>query len=232
MPRPVLAQALLAFPAVDFINAYGLTETSAGVTFLPPAELRTALTSSDPRVAARLGSAGRPIPGVELQVRAENGTVVAPGVAGDLYVRGAQVSRAYLETGSALDVDGWFPTRDRGYIDEDGYLFVEGRTDDVIIRGGENIAPAEIEDVLAEHPAAAAVVAVGVPDDEWGERIVAVVVPVDGQSPDPQRLRAFVRDRLRGSRTPDEVVLRAALPLTDTGKVLRRVLVAELTTVH
>jgi acyl-CoA synthetase (AMP-forming)/AMP-acid ligase II len=126
-----------------------------------------------------------------------------------------------------VDGDGWFPTRDRAWVDPEGYLFIEGRTDDTIIRGGENIAPAEVEDVLVEHPDVHEVAVVGVPDDEWGECIVAVVVP--HREVDPEDLRAFARKTLRGSRTPDRIVFRDELPVTPTGKLLRRVLVDELT---
>ena len=141
-------------------------------------------------------------------------------------MRGAQVSGEYQGVGSVLDDEGWFPTRDRGRLDADGYLFVDGRADDTIIRGGENIAPAEIEDVLVEHPAVDQVAVLGAPDEEWGERIVAVIVPAVGADPDPQDLRAFVRARLRSSRTPDELIFRSDLPYTATGKVLRRELLA------
>jgi acyl-CoA synthetase (AMP-forming)/AMP-acid ligase II len=104
-------------------------------------------------------------------------------------------------------------------------VFVEGRADDTIIRGGENIAPAEVEDVLVEHPDIREVAVVGVPDDEWGECIVAVVVA--HREVDPEELRAFARKSLRGSRTPDRIVFRAELPVSATGKLLRRVLVDE-----
>jgi acyl-CoA synthetase (AMP-forming)/AMP-acid ligase II len=228
MPRPVLERALHSFPQVDFLQSYGLTETNGGITALRPEDHRVALASDDPAVAARLGSVGPTLPGIELQVRAADGTALTAGEVGELWVRGRRVSRAYLGTGSALDPDGWFPTRDFGYVDRDGFVFIEGRTDDVIIRGGENIAPAEIEDVLVEHPAIEEVVVVGVPDEEWGERITAVIVLADGASADAEELRAFVRARLRGSRTPDDVVFRTELPYTDTGKVKRRVLVREL----
>jgi len=228
IPRSVLEQALRAFPATDFVHGYGLTETSAGVTALLPDEHRAALASDDPVVAARLGSAGRAVDGVALQVRGPDGTVLAAGAAGELWVRGAQVSGEYAGAGSLLDADGWFPTRDRAHLDPDGYLFVHGRLDDTIIRGGENIAPAEIEDVLDRHPAVHAVAVVGLPDEEWGERIVAVVVA----RPDTTatELAAFVRERLRGSRTPDEIIFRDELPYTDTGKIMRKALVAQLRT--
>ncbi len=127
-----------------------------------------------------------------------------PGEQGLVFVRGEQVSGEYA-TGSLLDEQGWFPTRDRGWLDADGYLFIEGRADDTIIRGGENIAPAEIEDVLSAHPDVTDVVVLGVPDDEWGQRIEAVVVTGGGTA--EQELRDWVRARLRSSKTPDRIVL-------------------------
>jgi acyl-CoA synthetase (AMP-forming)/AMP-acid ligase II len=225
--HPVLAAALKAFPETGFVNAYGLTETSSTIALLDADDHRAALTSDDPAVQARLSSAGRLIPGIEAQVRDEDGSVLPAGEAGELWVRGPQVSGEYLGKGSVVDGDGWFPTRDRAWVDPEGYLFIEGRTDDTIIRGGENIAPAEVEDVLVEHPDVHEVAVVGVPDDEWGECIVAVVVP--HREVDPEDLRAFARKTLRGSRTPDRIVFRDELPVTPTGKLLRRVLVDELT---
>jgi acyl-CoA synthetase (AMP-forming)/AMP-acid ligase II len=168
------------------------------------------------------------VPTVEVQVRSADGTVLGPGETGELFVRGEQVSGRYTGIGSVLDADGWFPTKDVAYLDEGGYLFIGGRSDDTIIRGGENIAPAEIEDVLVEHRRVRQCVVVGADDDEWGQIIVAVVVPDRGFEPDPEELRDFVRKRLRGSRTPDRIVFRAELPTNATGKVLRRELVDEL----
>ncbi|WP_054815031.1 class I adenylate-forming enzyme family protein [Nocardia arizonensis] len=225
MPRPVLAKALRAFPGVGFCNAYGLTETSSTLALLGPDDHRVALESDDPVVRERLGSVGRPVPGIEIQVRDDRGNVVSAGVVGELYVRGSQVSGEYVGKGSALDVDGWFPTRDRAWIDEEGYLFIGGRADDTIIRGGENIAPAEIEDVLFSHPGVRDVAVIGLPDEEWGQKLVAVVVPEPEKSPDVEELRGYVRSKLRGSRTPDEIVWEEVLPTTPTGKVLRRALV-------
>jgi acyl-CoA synthetase (AMP-forming)/AMP-acid ligase II len=225
MPSAVLRTALAAFPSVDFVNAYGLTETSSTIAVLGPEDHRAAL-AGDPAAVSRLTSVGRMVPGVQCEIRSERGEPLAPGKTGEIWVRGAQVSGEYQCMGSVLDDDGWFPTRDRGRLDTDGYLFVDGRSDDTIIRGGENIAPAEIEDVLIEHPAVDQVAVLGAPDQEWGERIVAVIVPTVGAKPEPQDLRAFVRARLRSSRTPDEVVFRSDLPYTATGKVLRRELLA------
>jgi len=163
-----------------------------------------------------------------VQIRAEGGEVLGAEEAGELFVRGAQVSGKYAEIGSVLDADGWFPTRDIAYLDADGYLFIGGRSDDTIIRGGENIAPAEVEDLLVEHPHVREVAVVGVEDAEWGQIMVAVVVPVTHITPDAEELREHIRAHLRGSRTPDRVVFREELPTTPTGKVLRRQLADEL----
>jgi acyl-CoA synthetase (AMP-forming)/AMP-acid ligase II len=127
-----------------------------------------------------------------------------------------------------LDDEGWFPTKDIATLDDAGYLFITGRSDDTIIRGGENIAPAELEDVLIEHPQVHEVAVVGVEDPQWGQAIVAVVVPRPGTEPDPEELREHVRKSLRGSRTPDRVVFRDELPTTPTGKVLRREIIQTL----
>ncbi|MGW6421503.1 class I adenylate-forming enzyme family protein [Nocardia sp. NPDC055053] len=224
---PLLRTALRLLPEVGFVNAYGLTETSSTIAVLGPEEHRAALAADDPALARRLGSVGTPVPGIELQIRDEHGTVLPPGVTGELYVRGAQVSGRYTGIGSVLDANGWFPTRDVALLDSDGFLYLGGRSDDTIIRGGENIAPAEIEDVLVEHPQVREVAVIGVDDVQWGQIIVAVVVPGGDHAPDPEELRGFARAGLRGSRTPDRVVFRDSLPATPTGKILRRDLVAE-----
>ncbi len=229
MPPAVLGRAMVAFPEVDFVNAYGLTETSSTIAVLGPADHRDAFASEDPAVRARLGSAGQLVPGMEGQVRDPDGTVLPVGRRGELWVRGAQVSGEYRGLGSVLDDDGWFPTHDVARFDAEGYLFIEGRADDTIIRGGENIAPAEIEDVLGRYPAVRDVAVVGLPDEEWGQRIVAVIVERPNQRIDPEAVQAFVRSHLRGSRTPDEVVVTEELPYGPTGKLLRRDLIRDLT---
>lgn len=225
---PLVRKALELLPAVGFVNAYGLTETSSTIAVLTPDDHRVALGSDDEAVAKRLGSVGQPVPSIEVQIRAEDGTVLGPGETGELFVRGEQVSGRYTGIGSVLDAHGWFPTKDVATLDEDGYLYIGGRSDDTIIRGGENIAPAEIEDVLVEHPDVRDCAVVGPEDPEWGQIIVAVVVPAAGAQPQPEELRDFVRAQLRGSRTPDRVVFRDELPTNATGKVLRRELVSEL----
>ncbi|MGV0849010.1 class I adenylate-forming enzyme family protein [Mycolicibacterium phlei] len=229
VPLPLVRKALELMPDVGFVNAYGLTETSSTIAVLGPEDHRIALASDDEKVLRRLGSVGQPVPGIEVQIRDDEGNVLGPGETGELYVRGEQVSGRYAEIGSVLDENGWFPTKDVAMLDEDGYLFIGGRSDDTIIRGGENIAPAEIEDVLVEHPAVRDCAVFGAEDAEWGQIIVAAVVPANGATPDPEELRGYVRGQLRGSRTPDRVIFLDELPTSPTGKVLRRELVAEFT---
>jgi acyl-CoA synthetase (AMP-forming)/AMP-acid ligase II len=228
MPLPVIERAMRLLPGVDFTNAYGLTETSSTISLLGPEDHRVASASQDPSVRRRLASVGRALPGVEIEVRDENDKPVAPGTAGEIHVRGEQVSGEYQGRGTMLGADGWFPTRDGGFLDEDGYLFVTGRIDDVIVRGGENLSPGEIEDVLHEHPGVGDCAVVGIPDEQWGEAVAAVIVPRAGARPAPEELRAWVRDRLRSSRVPERIEFRDALPYNETGKLLRRKVRAEL----
>ncbi|MFJ4820851.1 class I adenylate-forming enzyme family protein [Streptomyces sp. NPDC088801] len=223
-PRPVVERALRQFPRTGFVNAYGLTETASSVCVLGPDDHWRAITSDDPAVRARLGSVGRPLPGVEVAIRDDDGKPLGPGETGLVFVRGEQISGEYAEPSGGADTDGWFATRDRGRLDEDGYLSIEGRADDTIIRGGENIAPAEIEDVLLQYPGVRDAAVLGLSDPEWGQRLVAVLVGVG----EPDEIRSFAKERLRSSKAPDSIVFRPELPRTPTGKLLRRTLVAEL----
>jgi acyl-CoA synthetase (AMP-forming)/AMP-acid ligase II len=225
----VLVTALRAFPTTGFVNAYGLTETASTIAVLGPEAHRAAITSDDPAVRRRLSSAGQVLPIIEVEIRDDHEQPVAAGETGMIYLRGEQISGEYA-SGSVLDADGWFCTRDRGSLDSEGYLFIEGRADDTIIRGGENIAPAEIETVLLAHPAVREACVVGLPDDVWGQCIAAAVVLHPGHTVDLEALRDHVRNELRGSKTPDTIVIRDSLPHTDTGKMLRRVVLTELTT--
>jgi acyl-CoA synthetase (AMP-forming)/AMP-acid ligase II len=243
VPRPALERALLVLDNVGFVNAYGLTETSSTICVLGPEEHRLAMASQDPLLHERLFSVGRPVEGVEIQIVGESGNPLAPGQTGRIAVRGQQVSGEYAAADQAdraaqdkiariLAEQGWFLTGDLGHLDDEGYLFIEGRGDDTIIRGGENIAPAEIEDVLLEHPSVTAAAAVGLPDDEWGQRILAAVVPKTTATLKSEALRAelleLCRKKLRSSRMPERIEFVQSLPMTDTGKVRRRELLAML----
>lgn len=227
MPRSVVERALSLFPDVDLVNAYGLTETASTVAVLGPQEHRAAFESSDPSIRARLGSVGRPLPTVDVAVRDPFGEPVTAGEVGEIWVRGEQVAGEYQGAGSSLD-DGWFNTRDSGHLDADGYLFVHGRLDDVIVRGGENLSPGEIEAVLLEHPAVVEAAVVGVPDVEWGEQVMAAVVTVTGAAVSEDELRDHVRSQLRSARTPERITFVDDLPFSETGKLLRRVLREQL----
>jgi len=228
MPQSVIERAMKLFPDTRFTNAYGLTETSSTISLLGPDEHRAAAESGDPAIRRRLTSVGRPLPSVEVQICDEAGKPLDSGERGEIYVRGEQVSGEYLGRESTLDGEGWFPTRDSGSMDAEGYIFIEGRADDIIVRGGENLSPGEIEDVLLQHEAVADAAVVGLPDEQWGETVAAAVVTKPGHSASEEEIRSWVKDRLRSSRTPERIDFREELPYNELGKLLRRKLRAEM----
>jgi acyl-CoA synthetase (AMP-forming)/AMP-acid ligase II len=223
MPQSVIEKAMQLFPNCDFANAYGLTETSSTISLLGPQEHRDALSSDDEAVRRRIVSVGQPLPTIEVSIRdADDGRPLPAGERGLIYVRGDQVSGEYRGQGSLLDEDGWFDTRDSGFMDEAGYLFLEGRMDDVIVRGGENMSPGEIEDVLVSHESVSDAAVIGVVDEQWGEAVAAVVVLKAGAVASVSELQQWVKDRLRSSRTPERIEFWDELPYNETGKLLRR----------
>ncbi len=223
MPVETVERAVKVFPDVNFVNAYGLTETSSTVSVLTPADHREAIASSDPLVRGRLGSVGRPLPTVEVDIRDPEGRPLPKGERGEVWVRGEQVAGEYLGR-SVLTDDGWFRTRDAGWLDEGGFLYLDGRLDDVIVRGGENLSPGEIEDMLMRHPAVAEAAVVGVPDPEWGEAVGAAVVLEPGADASAEELQQWVRERLRSTKAPKVIQFREEMPYNETGKLLRRVI--------
>jgi acyl-CoA synthetase (AMP-forming)/AMP-acid ligase II len=227
MPMAIVERAMTLLPGVGFVNAYGLTETSSTIAVLDPEDHRVAFASEEPAVRERLGSVGRPLPTIELEIRDPEGSVLGVGESGEIYVRGEQIAGEY-DGRSALGDDGWFGTNDAGRLDSEGFLFVEGRLDDVIVRGGENISPGEIESVLLEHPGVRDAAVVGVPDDEWGECPAAAIVLEPGVEVTPVELHRWVADRLRSTRAPVVMEVHDELPHSETGKLLRRVLREEL----
>ena len=231
MPLKVIEKAMALFPDTDFTNAYGLTETSSTITVLGPDEHRAAVAAKDEAGRRRLVSVGVPLPGIELEIRDEDGRALPAGERGEIHVRGEQVSGEYEDRGSTVDAGGWFPTRDAGYQDADGYLFLDGRADDVIVRGGENMSPGEIEDVLLEHAAVADAGVVGVPSEEWGEAVASAVVVKPEVPANPAlvaELQAWVKARMRSSRVPERIDFWPELPYNETGKLLRREVKAKL----
>ena len=207
--RATIEAALKVFPRVGFVNAYGLTETSSTIALLTPEDHRTAYASSDPAVRARLSSVGKPVPAVQVRI----------GGDGEILVRGPQVSGLYAGGSSRVDDQGWFHTGDRGRFDIGGYLFITGRLDDMIIRGGENISPVEIEEVLRGFPGVEDAAVVGIEDAEWGQRVAAAV---EGATVDVERLQSWLEGSLPSFKRPTLVVYMDRLPRNDLGKVVRR----------
>jgi len=228
MPLSIIERAMALFPNTDFTNAYGLTETSSTIAVLTPEDHRAAVASTDEKIRRRLISVGRALPGVTIEIRNDEGVTLGAHQRGEIYVKGEQVSGEYEDRGSVIDKQGWFPTRDAGSMDEAGYLFLEGRADDVIVRGAENMSPGEIEDVLLEHPAVSDVAVVGIPDEQWGEAVAAAVVLKTGKHASEEELQNWVKAKLRSSRVPQYIQFRKELPYNETGKLLRRVIKADM----
>jgi long-chain acyl-CoA synthetase len=217
----VLLRAMKTFRC-PFIQVYGLTETTGAITQLPYADHAT----DGPR-ARLLRSAGKAFPWVELGiVDPATGRRCAPGEVGEVWTRSAQNFKGYWgrpeETARVLTGEGWLRTGDAGYLDEDGYLLLTDRVKDMIISGGENVYPAEVENVLAEHPDVADVAVIGVPDDRWGETVKAVVVRRPGTESKPEAIIAFARERLAHYKCPTSVDFAETLPRNPSGKLLKR----------
>jgi long-chain acyl-CoA synthetase len=189
------------------------------VVYLPPED-------HDPAGNARMRSAGLPMPGVELKVIDEAGNSLPTGAVGEVAVRSLANMAGYWKldeaTRKTLDADGWLRTGDAGYLDADGYLFIHDRVKDMIISGGENIYPAEVESAVYGHPHVAEVAVIGVPDEKWGEAVKAVVAAKPGVTPDADDIIAFARTRIAHFKAPKSVDFVAALPRNASGKILRR----------
>jgi acyl-CoA synthetase (AMP-forming)/AMP-acid ligase II len=224
MPFAVIRRAVELFPRnVGFVNAFGQTETTSTLTVLGPEDHRLEGTPEEvERRTRRLTSIGRPLPDVEVQIVGDDGGVLGPGEVGEICVRTPRVMKGYAGAESPLVRDGWLPTRDMGWVDEEGYLYIAGRKDDMIIRGGENIAPAEVEATLQSHPAVEEAAVIGIPDIEWGQRVAAVVVARPGASVSAEELMEFCRQRLATFKKPEVVRFVAELPKNPLGKILRR----------
>ncbi|MBV8358582.1 MAG: long-chain-fatty-acid--CoA ligase [Deltaproteobacteria bacterium] len=230
MPIAVIRRAIEAFPKrVGFVNAYGQTETTSSLTVLGPDDHRIQGSPTEIELKLkRLNSIGKPLPDVEIRVRDEGSNFLPPGEVGEIIIRTPRIMKGYAgrEDDAAL-ADGWRATGDLGWIDEDGYVFFAGRKDDMIIRGGENIAPAEIETVLMSHPAVDEAAVIGVPSVEWGQTVKAFVVLRPGQDANAQGLQEFCRTRLASFKRPEEIAFIESLPKNPLGKILRKELHAQ-----
>ncbi len=217
----VLAKSVKMFKC-KFWQAYGLTETTGAVVNLPPED-----HDPDGPNRHRLRSCGLPGPGVELRIVDTDGLTDVPvGEVGEIWIRSPQVMKGYWnqpdETAKAITPDGWFRTGDAGYLDADGYLYIHDRVKDMIVSGGENVYPAEVENVLMAHPAVADVAVIGVPDEKWGETVKAIVVRAPGAEVSEQELIDHCRSQLARYKCPTSVDWVDALPRNPSGKVLKK----------
>ncbi|TXS95289.1 long-chain-fatty-acid--CoA ligase [Parahaliea maris] len=203
-----------------FIQQYGMTETTGAVTYLPPEDHRV-------NGSPRMQSCGIPFPGVQIKICDESGNQLPPDCVGEICIKTPAIMTCYWNrpdaTRQAL-TDGWYHSGDAGYLDPDGYLFLSDRIKDMIVSGGENIYPAEIERVLLRHPTVAEVAVIGVPDEKWGEAAKAVLVPIAGATVDAAEIARFARSYLAGYKIPKSIDVTDALPRNASGKVLKTVI--------
>jgi long-chain acyl-CoA synthetase len=219
MPVALLRECMEIF-GCGFCQQYGMTETTGTIVYLPPED-------HDPNGNERMRSAGLPLPGVEICILGADGQQLGPREIGEIATRSQANMKGYLRnpdaTASTVDNDGWLRTGDAGYLDEDGYLFIQDRIKDMICSGAENIYPAEVENAIHGHPAVAEVAVIGVPDEKWGEAVKAVVVPKPGAAADAESIIAHARERIAHYKAPKSVDFRdQPLPRSASGKILRR----------
>lgn len=209
-----------------FIHGFGTTETVGSVSVLKPEEIARALAEGKREI---LSSCGRAYQGMQFEVVDEKGSPVPAGVVGEVRVRGLGMTAGYWnresETGKSFR-NGWFYTEDMCRVDEQGFLFVSGRKKEMIITGGENVYPAEVESVLYKHPAVELAAVIGAPDEKWGEIVTAFVVKKEGAPVAEEEIRTFCRSEIAGYKVPKRVIFERALPMSPTGKLLKHKLKA------
>jgi fatty-acyl-CoA synthase len=218
IPLELLRQCIARF-GCQFIQAYGMTETTGTIVALGPED-------HDPAGNPRMRAAGKALPGVEIRVVDSEGRDVPLGEVGEVITRSSNNMLGYWKlpqaTAKTLTADGWVHTGDAGYLDADGYLYIHDRVKDMIISGGENVYPAEVESAIYGHPDVLEVAVIGVPDEKWGEAVKAVVVPRPGHTIDPASIIGWARARIAGFKVPKSVDVIDALPRNASGKILRR----------
>lgn len=230
MPFEVIKKAITIFPGVNFINAFGQTETASTITTLGPDDhvIEGTEEEKEKKLRRLTSSIGRPMSDIEMKVVDESGNDLSPGEIGEIVARGPRVMSGYWKdaekTAKAIDKDGWLHTSDMGYMDEEGYFYLAGRGDDLIIRGGENISPEEVENVLYAHPAIEEAAVISVPSEEWGQEPRAIIVLKEGKTATADDVMEFCRQRLASFKRPRSVVFIDELPRTSTGKILKRIL--------
>jgi acyl-CoA synthetase (AMP-forming)/AMP-acid ligase II len=233
MPFEVIKKAIVAFPGVSFINAFGQTETGSTIAMLSPEDHDISGTEEEKeKKLKRLASSiGRPLPDVEVRIIDEQGNPVPTQVTGEIVARGPRMMSGYWQdaekTAQAFTPDGWLRTSDMGYMDEDGYIYLSGRADDLIIRGGENISPREIEEVLGTHPKVAAAAVIGIPSEEWGQEPRAILVLNEGETASEEEIIEFSRSKLASFKRPRSVIFVEELTRSALGKLSRKKLLEE-----
>lgn len=228
MPFEVIHKAIQMMPWVQFINAFGQTETASTITTLGPEDHRIEGTEEEreKKLKRLTSSIGKPLPDVEVKIVDEEGTSLAAFKVGEILARGPRIMAGYWrdeqKTAQVLTKDGWLRTSDMGWRDEDGYIYLSGRSDDMIIRGGENISPEEVEDVLRSHSKVEEAAVIGVPDPEWGQQPRAIVVLKKGAVATSEEIIEYCRSRLAGFKRPRSVLFIGSLPRNPMGKILRK----------
>lgn len=219
MPLELLKAAVKTMPDTGFLQVYGMTETCGTVTMLPPED--HSLEGNE-----RMRSAGKAVPGVEIQIRTEDNKEAPRGEIGEICIKSPSNTAGYWNrpeaTQETIDSDGWLHTGDAGIMDEDGYVFIQDRIKDMIISGGENVYPAEVENAIFGHPAVAEVAVIGIPSEQWGEEVKACVVCKPDVEFDPNELIAYSRERIAAFKAPKSVDVIPEMPRNASGKILRR----------
>lgn len=228
MPFEVIKKAIEQMPWVRFINAFGQTETASTITSLGPEDhvIEGTEEEKEKKLKRLTCSIGKPLPDVEIRIVDEGGKTLPPHQVGEIIARGPRVMTGYWEdeekTRKVMTEDGWLRTGDQGWLDEEGYIYLAGRSDDMIIRGGENISPEEVEDVLCRYQKIDEAACIGIPDPEWGQEPQALVVLKKGESATPEEIMEFCRERLAGFKRPKSVVFLESLPRNQMGKILKK----------
>jgi acyl-CoA synthetase (AMP-forming)/AMP-acid ligase II len=215
MPAELLKRAQRVFPDTDFIHVYGMTETTCMFVALDPAELRA---------NRRLESCGKPFADAEIKIVNANGDEVSTGVVGEIICRTPQLMVGYWQRPDATAAaicDGWYHTGDAGYVDDEGFLYIRDRIKDMLISGGENVYPAEVENAVLAHQGVADVAVIGIPDEKWGESVLAVIVPKEGVTVHDEEIKKIVRERLASFKVPKRIERVSALPRNGAGKVTK-----------
>jgi len=219
MPLELLKEAVRTMPETGFLQVYGMTETTGTVTYLPPED-------HELEGNQRMRSAGKPVPGVEAQIRGADNSELPLGEIGEICIKSPSNTAGYWKlpeaTAKTIDPDGWLHTGDAGIMDEDGYIYIQDRIKDMIISGGENVYPAEVENAIFGHPAIAEVAVIGIPSERWGEEVKACVVCKPGHEIDEGEVIAYTRERVAAFKAPKSVDVIPEMPRNASGKILRR----------